>query len=290
MNRWTEERGWPRLGVLVGVCALGAVLGAYGWSAREEAAELSSEALAANLIAGPVSPEVDDEGAGWGSGLVGAIYNLGRRDVTLLEARPSGWTPMADAARPTPLPPREWTNVPLVAAPDCTSNVRPELDLLVRTERGDRLVTVPLRQDGEYLALFHQSTCQQPDFVDIEVVDAAALPLDDGALAMRLGLRQVGPPDGRDITVLGVSGETAGFRATSSGLPVVLPPGGTQTVTTRWAVEECALTNDLAKVNLVVRLEGPDVGKRNQPVWLPGHIVAALARFGVAECGGLSNP
>ncbi|HEX6231687.1 MAG TPA: hypothetical protein VFZ63_01030 [Jiangellaceae bacterium] len=286
MNRWTEGRGWPRFGVLLGICTFGAVLGAYGWTAHEQVAELSAAALEVNLIAGSVSLELGEEGDGWNSGLVGTIYYHGRRDVTILAARPAGWVPVGDGARPIPIPPREWTSVPLAATPDCTAPVRPELELLVRTERGDRQVTVPFRQSGEYLALFHQSACLLPEFVDIEVVDADALPPDDGALVIRLGLRHIGPPDGREITVLGVGGETAGFRATSSDLPIVLPPGATQTITMRWSVNECTRTAELAEVDVVVRLKSPDLGRQNQPVYLPGHIVAALARFGVAECAG----
>lgn len=276
---------WGSMVVLGCVFAVGVAAGSFGWQARERAVEEATAAAEAELVAGPVTVESWPDGreaAPWWE-LTAAVYNLGSREVTALAAWPSGWS-VAEAGTPTTLPPDEWTVLPLTVVPECAAAVEPELELVVRTDAGEQELTLPLQpRDGTvYWGRMRQSMCgEQQEGV---VLDGLTTRRGDGHLEMSLDLRHPGSPDASEIVVTEVYRDTAGFHAAGSGLPLAIRGGDTGTARVVWTVEACELTDDLGDLAVALRLESDSVS-REQTVQLPGSAVAALARFGVSECG-----
>ena len=215
-----------------------------------------------------------------------SVFNLGQRDVTVLQAHPAGWTPTADAEL-APVAAGEWAKLSLAIAPDCEERARPELDLVVRTDGGDHDVTVPLEPD--YLVWPHWEACSNLERTGVALDAIGAVAVEQNRLRMKVALGHVAPAGSSEITVTTLGAERAGFRAEGTGLPVVVRPGGAAvTVDLLWTVERCDLADRLADVPVIARITSPDFVERNQPLELPGRGVAALAGFGGNQCADRS--
>jgi hypothetical protein len=211
-----------------------------------------------------------------------AVFNLGQRDVAVLQARPAGWTLTADMEL-VHVAPGEWTNLSLAIAPDCEERAQPELDLVVRTDGGHYDVTVPL--DPDFLAGLHGEACSNLQLTGVAVDDVGAVAIEEDSLRMEVILRHIQPTGSSGVTVTALSAESAGFRAEGTGLPVTLRPGDpAETIELLWTIEQCDLTDRLRELSVVAQYVSADSSARDQLVELPVRAVAALARFGGAQC------
>jgi hypothetical protein len=94
---------WRRMLALVTVFAVGGMLGASGWHLYENTAGLAATDSQVEVLAGfPVVPR-EQPARGPIAGpppipreLTVAVFNLGQRDVVVLQARPVGWPLTAD--------------------------------------------------------------------------------------------------------------------------------------------------------------------------------------------------
>ncbi len=281
--------GWRRILALVTVFAVGGLLGTSGWSLYEDAADRAATDRQVDLLAGfpmfPLERPIRAPVAGepfTPNEITVAVFNLGQRDVTVLQARPAGWTLTADAQL-APVAAGEWANLSLAIAPDCEEQARPELNLVVRTDGGDRDVTVPLEPD--FLTWPHGEACSKLELTGVVVDAVGTVAIEQNKLRMEVALRHLAPAGSNEITVIALSGERAGFRAEGAGLPVVVRPGETAvTVDLIWTVERCDLTDRLADIQVIAQITSPDFAVRDQPLELPGRGVAALGRFGGGQC------
>lgn len=279
---------WRRMLALVTVFAVGGVLGASGWHLYENAADPAADDSQVDLLAGfpsplerparePIAgpPPIPNE-------ITVAVFNLGQRDVTVVQARPVGWTLTADVEL-APVAAWEWTNLSLAIAPDCEEPARPELDLVVRTEGGDSDVTLPLVPD--FLAWLHGEACSNLELTGVAVDDVGAIAMEEDGLRMEVDLRHIQPTGASEVTVTALSAESAGFRGEGTGLPVTLRPGDAAvTIELLWAVEHCDRTDRLRELSVVAQYVRADSSARDQLMELPVRAVAALARFGGAQC------
>jgi hypothetical protein len=274
---------------LVTVFAVGVLLGASGWHLYENAAGPAATDSQVNVIAGfpmvPIEQPAREPIVGpppIPSEITVAVFNLGQRDVAVLQARPAGWTLTADVAL-APVAAWEWTNLSLAIAPDCEEVARPELDLVVRTDDGDRDVTVPLVPD--FLTWLHGEACSNLGLTGVAVDDVGAVTVEEDSLRMEVDLRHIQPTGSSDVIVTALSAESAGFRAEGTGLPITLRPGDpAMTIELLWAVEHCDRIDRLRELSVAVQYVSADSSARDQLVELPVRAVAALARFGGAQC------
>lgn len=271
------RQGRPLAAALAAVFAVGAAVGAYGWSVRDRIAESSDIELAA----GAVTVEVPSVGTLAASNyrVVASVFNADDSDVTVVEARPPGWTVTGSQPSIT-LPAREWASIPLTVAPDCHDvPPTPELELRLGAESGGQLVTLPLRPHTSDAFALHSVLCSENEAAVHLLLDDIETVSDDDALNMTIPVRMTA---GRTepVTLSGLDATTPALRATAAGLPMRLAPGETATVTVHWTVEDCAAVDQLGEVLLRTRTERP--GTIDFP--LPGRAVAALARLGVDSC------
>ncbi|HEX6232635.1 MAG TPA: hypothetical protein VFZ63_05880 [Jiangellaceae bacterium] len=280
---------WRRMLALVTAFAVGGTLGASGWHLYENAADPAATDSQVDLLAGfpmvPLEQPAREPIAGLPPiprELTVAVFNLGQREVAVLQARPAGWTLTADLEL-TPVAAWEWTNLSLAIAPDCEEPARPELDLVVRTDGGDRDVTIPLVPD--FLTWLHGEACSNLELTGVAVDDVGAIAVEEESLRMEVDIRHIQPTGASELTVTALSAESAGFRAEGTGLPVTLRPSDPGvTIELLWTVEHCELTDRLADIPLIAQITSPDFAVRDQPLELPGRGVAALGRFGGGQC------
>lgn len=285
----TTALTWRRMLALVTVFAVGGTLGASGWHLYENAAGLAATDSQVDVFAGFPMVPVEQPAGGLitrhppiPSELTVAVFNLGEREVAVLQARPAGWTLTADVEM-APVAAWEWTNVSLPIAPDCDEPARPELNLVVRTENGDHDVTVPLEPD--FLSGIHGEACSNLELTGVAVDDVGAIAVEEDSLRMEVDLRHIQPAGASEVTVTALSAESAGFRAEGAGLPVTLRPGDPAvTIELLWTVEQCDHTDQLGEMSVVAQYVSADSSARDQRVQLPASAVAALARFGGAQC------
>lgn len=282
---------WPRMRTLVAALALGGVLGAAGWTGFEEVADRSAAAGQAQLLAGSPIVALDQPGELLVEDFAAAghlsvpVFNLGKRAVTVLEARPYGWLQTGDLEVGIPVPPGDWASVPLAIVPDCEEQARQELELVVRTDSGDRAVPVPLPSNVVDLTWPHGEACGEPGTTGVALDAVGGVVTDRDALRMEVTLRHLRAAASSEINVTALTAERAGFRAEGTGLPVVVRPGEPGVaVELVWTVAQCDLVGDLAEIPVVAQITSPDFAVRDQPLDLPGRGVAALARFSVAAC------
>jgi hypothetical protein len=274
---------------LVTVLAVGGMLGASGWHLYENTAGPAATDSQVDLLAGFPMVPFEQPAGGPNDGpppipreLTVALFNLGQHDVAVLQARPAGWTLTADMDTAA-VAAWEWTTVSLAIAPDCEEPARPELDLVVRTENGDRDVTVPLEPD--FLAWLHGEACSDLELTGVAVDDVGAVAFEEDRLRMEVDLRHIQPSGASEVTVTALSAESAGFRAEGIGLPVTLAPGDRAvTIELLWTVDECDHTDRLGELFVVAQYVSADSSASDQRVQLPASAVAALARFGGAQC------
>lgn len=276
---------WRRLAGVAAVFVVGAAAGAYVWNAREEAAELAAAAEEAHLVAGPI------EGGEWSGGDIQrftvALLNAGQRDVEVLSVRPAGWTtPDDDESPPQMAPAGKWTRIRMATVPDCEAPTPDALEVRVRTEARESAVTVSLAPGG-VLADVHRALCVD-DFsaYGAGVEDIRVLPGDDrDTLLMELELRSYDP--NLDFDVVDVNASAAGFRAEATNLPIpfrseVRTPSP---LVLAWQVQNCGLTAALDDIGLMLEITAAEGSEHVDNPVLPGEGVAALARFGLGQCG-----
>lgn len=282
------RQGWPLAVAVVAAFAVGATAGGYWWSVRDGVNGVSS----GELIAGPVTRQESSVLGGESSQLNGlgavaesaftlsaSVFNAGDNDVTVVDARPAGWT-VAASPPETRIPAGEWASIPLTISPDCAQAAPdPELELQLGAESADQRVTVPMfTRGGSTFGSFWLLLCSPAGLGavlnDIEIIS------EDGGVEMRITLRQ---PSWRadDVAVDHLGTNTGAFRAAASDLPLRVAPGETEATTLRWSVADCAaLSGRLGSIDLVMQAQG----SAETLVPLPGRAVAALTRLGVQSC------
>lgn len=277
------RQGWPLAVAVVAVFAVGASTGAYGWSLNDR----FGDAPDAVLVTGPVTAQ---DGRALGVDTVGVaaeefgadsfdvsanVFNGGDSDVTVVDVRPVGW--IVDGSPPsTRVPAGEWAGIPVTVTPDCAGPPPdPGVEVQLAPERGN--VTAPgVARNGDSFWAFWVVLCTgtgiRPLLNDVEIIS------DGEALDMLVPLR-VAEWRTDAVTLRGVDSAAPAFRLATSGLPLRLAPGDTETVTLRWTVENCRSVHQLSDVQIGTRTDA-----RGSLFPLPGHAVAALARLGVAVC------
>jgi hypothetical protein len=282
------EPGRRRVIALVAVFAAGLVLGAFGSDLRQQVTDRS--AAEAELVAGSfawpdrvVGEWTISELAARGE-LAVFMYNLGESAVTVIEARPHGWTPIENAEIATRMAAGEWARVPLVAWPDCAESPRREIELVVRTEDGDRDITVTSPGPVD-LANMHRAECRLPESSGLAVDAVGPVVPERSTLRMEISLRHPGVRDADEITVARLNAEWSGFRARAAGLPAeIRRDDGAMTVELAWTIEDCNLAANLADMPLTVEVTGPESVAGEHRLQLPARGVAALARFSAVTC------
>jgi hypothetical protein len=279
-----------RVLALVVIFATGLVLGAIGSDLRAQVADRSAAGGQPNLVAGSfawpprtVSEWTISELAARGEFAV-LMHNLGESAVTVIAARPHGWTPIGNAEIGTRVPAGEWARVPLIARPDCAESARPEIELVVRNRDGDQDITVASPGPVD-LAEIHRTECQLPASSGLAVDTVGLVVHEHSTLRMQLSLRHPGVSDADEITVTRLVAEWSGFRAVGAGLPVELrPDDGKMTVELAWTIADCDLAANLADMPLTVEVTGPESVAGEHRLQLPARGVAALARFSAVTC------
>ncbi len=273
-------RGWV---AAVAVFVIGVLVGGYVWSARTEAAYLAAEAERVALVAGWFNAEWSrDRGP---TRLTVSLHNAGSRDVTVRSVRPDGWVAGGRPARPdaVTIAAGEWADAEIPARPTCPSAVPDRLLIEAQTEQGESSLAIPLPQQGE-LDRFQSLMCGEFDafnFVAVTGIQDIS-PAGPRTLHMVLVLL-VHSPAREEIEITAVSASGAGFRGTSSWLPISMPAGGEAPVSIAWHIDSCAATRELGE--LAVDVEFNNDSGTSLPALLPNRAIAALSRFAVAECG-----
>lgn len=281
------RQGRPLAVALTAAFALGAALGAYGWSVRDSIAATPE----INLIAGPIAMQVAGEvPATDGTYRISAnVFNLADNDVTVRGASLAGWT-VTEGPSPTVVRAGEWTSIPFTAILDCHDpglGSEPgdlELHLRLDSEGKSEDLTLPVRGSSADADVLSYQLCLEDESLVHLLLDDMELAADDGTLEMRIPVLAAGR-EGEPVTLADLVAATptvltTAFRTEAPGLPLRLRPGDTRTVTMRWTVDDCASAEEIGEVQIGTQTDGT-----SQIFYqLPGQAVAALARLAVAEC------
>jgi hypothetical protein len=279
---------WRQAGVVLGAMVLAVVATTLVLDARDEAVQSAAAAETVDLIAGEIQ---DLHGFDPGQTTVRlnvTVYNAGPRDVDILSIHPIGWSTPADegpAARTLTV--GEWTGISMPVVPSCDGPTPPTLEAEVRTEAGERVVTLERSRsrDGyspslEWIRDEFCGPAFERERVWMWVTDIELLTADSDGLPMRL-LIQAEPVDG--VVITEVMTGTPGLDVESVDLPATLSNDlGSSGVDVVWSVTDCdeATTFDDADVRFQVDGKGP-VG--SDPL-LPTAAVVALARYALTVC------
>ncbi len=281
--------GHRRMFALFAAFAAGLLLGAVGLDFRHQLADRLPGSDRAELVAGSFAWPTG-VGAAWTISELAArgefsvlMYNVGERAVTVVAARPHGWAPIENAQGATRVPAGAWARVPLIAWPDCAVSARPEIELTLRTDDGDREITIPAPGPFD-LSIIHRDECQFPASLGLAV--GAVGPIVDGTtLSMEISLRFPGIQDIDDVAVAPLIAESSGFRALAAHRSApVRHADGTMAVEVEWTVDDCDLAAGMGEMPLNIEITAPERVAREHHVRLPADGVAALARFSAVVC------
>ncbi len=273
-------RGW--LLAVLAFC-LGAAGGAYAWSLRVQAADEAEQAEAANIVAGSVIGRVDPASEIQHLGVM--MLNNGPRDIEVLNAHPLGWA--THSSRTTTIPSSEWAAVRMSVEPFCDSPAPAELAVQVRTDAGDKTVTIALPPGGSMLSDAHEQVCG-PDPGVRYAISAGRVselePSEPGTLQMRIQLRPAVPATALEITAVNAS--AGGFLAEATNLPITFRADrrSPSPLELSWRITSCDATTLLGDVAPQLTVTLPDGRSYRTHVVLPGRAVAMLARYALTEC------
>lgn len=262
---------------------LGAAGGGYAWSLRTQAAEEAEQAAQANIIVGNVVGQIDPASQIQHIGVL--MLNNGPRDIEVLNAHPLGWA--THSSRQTLIPSSEWAAVRISVQPICDSPAPTELAVQVRTDAGDRTVTVALPPGGNMLNEAHEQACGTNPGVRYAIIAGRVSVLDStepDTLLMRIELRPSVPAI--ELSVMAVNASASGLLATPTNLPVMFRSDrrSPSPLELSWRVTSCDATAMLGDIAPQLTVMLPDETTYRTHVILPGQAVAMLARFALAQC------
>lgn len=279
----TRRPSWRLWLALILAFSLGVTAGAYGLSLRENAADEAEQAAEANLIAGSVIGRIDPASEIQQLGVL--MLNNGPRDIEVLNAHPLGWA--THTSRPATIPSSEWGTVRIAVEPICDSPAPTALAVQVRTDAGDKSVTVPLPPGGGMLNEAQEQMCGADPGVRY-AINAGRISeleqLEPDTLLMRVELRPAVPAT--DLEVTAVNASAGGLLATAVNLPIVFRSDrrSPSPLDLSWRITSCEATSLLGDVAPQVTVTLPDETTYRTHVILPGQAVAMLARFALTEC------
>jgi hypothetical protein len=269
-------------GLILAFC-LGITGGAYGFSLRMNAADEAEQAAAANVVAGAVIGRIDPASQIQHLGVM--MHNDGPRDIEVLNAHPLGWA--THSSRPTIIPSAEWAAVRISVEPFCDSPAPTQLAVQVRTDAGDKTVTIPLPPGGGTLDEALQQVCGTDPGVRYAINAGRVYRLEStepDTLLMRVELRPAVPAIALEVTAVNAS--AGGFLATATNLPIVFDPDrrSPNPLDLNWQIASCGATSMLGDVAPQLTVTLPDGTAYRTHVMLPGQAVAMLARFALTAC------
>jgi hypothetical protein len=213
------------------------------------------------------------------------MLNNGPRDIEVLSVHPLGWA--THNSRPTTIPSSEWASVRMSVEPFCDSPAPTQLAVQVRTEAGDKTVTVAVPPGGGMLNQAHEQLCGADPGVRYAIVAGRTTelqPTEPGTLLMRVELRPAVPATALEITAVNAS--AAGYLATPTNLPITFRDDrrSPNPLDLSWRVTSCEATALLSDVAPQMTVTLPDGTSYRTHVVLPGQAVAMLARHALLEC------
>jgi hypothetical protein len=279
----TRRPSWQLWLVAILAFCLGVAGGGYAWSLRTQAADEAEQAAQAEIIVGNVVGRIDPASQIQHLGVL--MLNNGPRDIEVLNAHPLGWA--THSSRRTLIPSSAWGSVRISVQPICDSPEPTELAVQVRTDAGDRTVTVALPPGGSMLDEAHDQACGTDPGLRYAINAGRVSVLDStepDTLRMRIVLRLSVPAT--ELSVIAVNASASGFLATATNLPVTfrsdrLSPG---LLELSWRVTSCVATGMLSDVAPQLTVMLPDETTYRTHVILPGQAVAILARFAIDQC------
>ncbi len=283
-DRAVRTQPWPLwLAAILAFC-VGVASGAYAWSLRVQAATEAEQAGVANIIAGNMIGRVDPTSQIQHLGVL--MLNNGPRDIEVLSAHPLGWA--THGSRPTTIPSSEWAAVRISVEPYCDSPPPTQLAVLVRTDAGDKTVTVVLPPGDGMLAQAHEQVCGTDPGIRYAINAGRTTqlePPEPGTLLMRIELRPAVPATELEIT--DVNASAAGFLAAATNVPISFRTDrrSPRPLDLLWRITSCEATALLGDVAPQLTVTLPDGMTYRTYVMLPGQAVAMLARHAQAECG-----
>ncbi|MGH8776077.1 MAG: hypothetical protein ACRDWI_13230 [Jiangellaceae bacterium] len=276
---------WGRWTALGAALAVGLVCGILVANSRNDAAESAAAAEEVQLVANiPLLTEVGDDALS----MTMQFNNTGPLDLEILTVRPEGWDFHNDAPERRPRTARtgEWTTVTSVVVPDCNPSVLPNsLEVAVLTAAGKQTVSVPLQATG-VLRDARSLVCSDARPIALGISQVEVLEVDEGGLRMALRMQAFGSSaTAAPFDVTGVNAVVGGFAVADAAVPVSFGSGGSSPVEVIWEVVRCDIRDTLGNVEIQVDVTDEDGRTFVEGVPLPGEGIAALARFGEAECG-----
>ncbi|HEX5994763.1 MAG TPA: hypothetical protein VFY84_06440 [Jiangellales bacterium] len=274
---------WQLWLVAILAFCLGAAGGGYAWNMRTQTAEEAEQAAAANIIIGNVIGRVDPASQIHHFGIL--MLNNGPRAIEVLDAHPPGWA--SHNSRPTTIPSSEWAAVRTSVQPLCEVPAPTQLTVQVRTDAGDKTVSVALPPGGSLLSEAYDQACGPNQGLRYTIFAGRVGVLDStepDTLLMRIELRPSVPAT--DLTITAVDASASGLLATATNLPVTFRSDrrSPSVLELSWRVTSCEATAMLSDIAPQVTVTLPDESTYRTHVILPGQAVAILARFAVAQC------
>lgn len=292
--------GWPRAGTLIAAVAAGIALGAAG----AVAASALSDETEPNLLFGGLDVPLLEGRTDLERMTVGlTLNNNGTSDFRVTDVRIPGWDIAEPEAVDTTIPAGRWASMSFDLVVDCSASA-PELNVEVVGAEG---AAVTLERDAlAGFATIHLRACVEQGVAGPDVTPAieAVTARTDGAGGVMHVDIDVGHEASSelDFQLAAVTGHASGFTVELADRLTELDAGATATVTTEWRVRDCGGaagttgtgTPDRSSSGnfdgLVLHLYWEDPARTEPiridlPVDPPPEVIAALARFAVAECG-----